>query len=61
MHYKKKAQCGFESAKMYWAFNRLTNAFQMIFDALSNFICYKGILFYLRINNIFSFIFNRKW
>ena len=42
MHYKKKAQCGFEPAKMHWAFYRFTNAFQMIFDALSNFICYEG-------------------
>ena len=42
MQYKKKAQCGFEPAKMHWAFCRFTNAFQMIFDALSNFICYEG-------------------
>ena len=39
---KKKAQCGFEPTKMHWAFYRITNAFQMIFDALSNFICYEG-------------------
>ena len=42
MHYKKKAQCGFEPAKMHWAFYRFTNAFQMIFDELWNFICYEG-------------------
>ena len=42
MHYKKKAQWGFELAKMHWAFYRFTNEFRMIFDALSNFICYEG-------------------
>ena len=42
MHYKKKTQCGFKPAKMHWAFYRFTNAFQMIFDALSYFICYEG-------------------
>ena len=42
MHYKKKAQCGFEPIKMHWTFYRSTNAFQMISDALSNFICYEG-------------------
>ena len=44
MHNKKKDRCGFEPAKMYWTFYSITNAFQMIFDAKSNFICYEARL-----------------
>ena len=46
MQYKKKAQCSFESAKIHWAFYRFTNVFQMIFAALSNFICYEVSFIY---------------
>ena len=38
----KKFFCGFEPAKMHWAFLRATNAFQDESWDLSNFICYEG-------------------
>ena len=43
MHNKKEDRWGFEPAKMHWTFYSITNAFQMIFDTLSNFICHDGL------------------
>ena len=39
---EKKFFCGFEPAKMHWAFLRVTNAFQDESWDLSNFTCYEG-------------------
>ena len=60
MHNKKKVRCGFEPAKMHWDFYSITNAFQMIFDAISNFICYEGHLTCFE-NTITSAIYCPPW
>ena len=40
---KRKTDAVWNPSKIRWAFYSITNTFQIIFDALSNFICYEGI------------------